>query len=137
MERTAPFPDAWRKTCDELPGVRLPAASRKPEARSAADFLAARFERPGARILALGPLTNLAEALRHVPRADAEVVIMGGAIRVPGNLGDGGFFRTNNTEAEWNIFHDPAAARIVFESGPRMRLIRLIPLDATNRVPID
>ena len=59
---------------------------------------------------------------------------MGGAIHVPGNLGDGGAFKTSNQTAEWNIFVDPLAARIVFRSGVH---IRLVPLDATNQVPID
>ena len=88
------------------------------------------------RILALGPLTNLAEALQRSPsvsHAIDEVVIMGGAIRVPGNLGDGGLFKTTNKTAEWNMFVDPLAALIVFRSGIR---IRLIALDATNTVPI-
>ena len=51
-----------------------------------------------------------------------------------GNLDDGGFFKTTNTTAEWNLFHDPLAAEIVFNSGVSMRMI---PLDATNKVPID
>jgi inosine-uridine nucleoside N-ribohydrolase len=59
---------------------------------------------------------------------------MGGAVRVSGNLGDGGFFQTNNVSAEWNMFVDPDAAKIVFTSGAT---IRLVPLDATQRVPID
>ena len=58
---------------------------------------------------------------------------MGGALRAPGNLPDGGVFHTGNKTAEWNIFVDPWAARIVFRSGVR---IRLVPLDATNKVPI-
>src|SRR5215471_19053496 len=37
LERTAPFPADWRRTSDSLPGVRLPAAKRKPERRNAAD----------------------------------------------------------------------------------------------------
>ena len=88
------------------------------------------------RILALGPLTNLAEALRREPTAAnaiEEIVIMGGAIHVPGNLADGALFHTSNKTAEWNIFVDPLAARIVFRSGVP---IRLIALDATNTVPI-
>lgn len=59
---------------------------------------------------------------------------MGGAVRVPGNLADGGLFHTANKAAEWNIFIDPLAAQIVFRSGIPLRLI---PLDATNKVPID
>jgi inosine-uridine nucleoside N-ribohydrolase len=59
---------------------------------------------------------------------------MGGALHVPGNLADGGAFKTDNTTAEWNMFIDPLAARIVFRSGIPLRLI---PLDATNQVPVD
>jgi purine nucleosidase len=59
---------------------------------------------------------------------------MGGAVGVRGNLDDGGFFKTTNTTAEWKLFHDPLTAEIVFNSGVG---IRMIPLDATNKVPID
>ena len=85
----------------------------------------------------LGPLTNLAEVFstRRARRAPGrQLVILGGAVRVSGNLGDGGFFQTNNVSAEWNMFIDPVAAKIVFSSGAP---IRLVPLDATQRVPID
>ncbi len=135
----AAFPDPWRKTSDELlKGLKIPAARRAPETQSAADYLAGRLRDRGrpVRILALGPLTNFAEALEREPELlrGIDMVIMGGAIRVPGNLGDGGAFKTNNTTAEWNIFVDPLAAKRVFESGAR---IQLVPLDATNHVPID
>jgi pyrimidine-specific ribonucleoside hydrolase len=139
LQGKAEFPAEWRKISDDLPGVTLPTASRPPEAKRAADYLVERLRdqtRP-VRILALGPLTNLAEALKREPTiagAIEELVIMGGALRVPGNLGDGGVFKTNNTTAEWNIFVDPLAARIVFRSGIP---IRLIPLDATNKVLVD
>ena len=139
LQGKAEFPAEWRKISDDLPGVTLPDASRPPESKPAADYLIERLRdqtRP-LRILALGPLTNLAEALKREPSvagAIEELVIMGGALRVPGNLGDGGAFKTNNTTAEWNIFIDPLAARIVFRSGIP---IRLIPLDATNKVSVD
>jgi pyrimidine-specific ribonucleoside hydrolase len=139
LERTAPFPAGWRQTSDTLPGVKLPVAERKPENRQATDFLVERLADPArpVSILALGPLTNLADAFRRAPqsgRSVTELVIMGGAVRVRGNLDDGGFFKTPNTTAEWNLFHDPLAAAIVFKSGVNMRMI---PLDATNKVPID
>jgi purine nucleosidase len=139
LERTAPFPAEWRQTSDTLPGVKLPAAIRTPENRRAADFLLARLGDPThpATILALGPLTNLGDAFRRAPKstkAITELVIMGGAVGVRGNLDDGGFFKTPNTTAEWNLFHDTLAAEIVFKSGVNMRVI---PLDATNKVPID
>jgi len=76
-------------------------------------------------LIALGPLTNLAEALatdeKRVKRL-REVIIMGGAIRVPGNI---------TPAAEFNIFVDPHAANRVFASGLP---IKLVPLDVTEKV---
>jgi inosine-uridine nucleoside N-ribohydrolase len=51
-----------------------------------------------------------------------EVVIMGGAVRTKGNV---------TSYAEFNIFVDPLAAKIVFESGLP---ITLVPLDVTHQV---
>jgi pyrimidine-specific ribonucleoside hydrolase len=129
------FPAEWRRTADELPGVTLPAASRSPERRPAAAFLADRLSDRGrpVDVLALGALTNLAEAFAAGrPAALRELVIMGGAIRVGGNLASGGV--AGNRTAEWNFYVDPAAAERVFASGVP---IRLVPLDATNTVRID
>ena len=120
------FPSTWAAPNRSTPlrsslplGARSPTkcpgshcrAPREPRIRRRRGFpcspilLTARI--PSVRVLALGPLTNLAEALDHVPpggRTAIEMVIMGGALRVPGNLGDGGAFKTNNTSAEWNLF---------------------------------
>jgi inosine-uridine nucleoside N-ribohydrolase len=76
-------------------------------------------------LIALGPLTNLAHALRHnasLVRQLAEVVIMGGAVTVPGNM---------TPVAEFNIYVDPEAAQVVFTSGLPLTLIGL---DVTERV---
>lgn len=76
-------------------------------------------------IIALGPLTNIARAVQRAPevmRRVGRVVIMGGAIAVPGNV---------NPVAEFNIFVDPHAADIVFACGLP---ITLIPLDVTRQV---
>jgi purine nucleosidase len=133
------FPPEWRRTADELPGVSLPEPHRTVESRPADEFLAKRLAdaaRP-VQILELAPMTNLAAAFQAAPRAARtvrQIVIMGGALGVPGNLGDGGVYQTDNTASEWNLFVDPAAAKIVFASGAP---IRLVPLDATQRVPID
>ena len=84
-------------------------------------------------VLALGPLTNIATALEREPRTVArlgQLVIMGGAIDVAGNAPEEG----PAAVAEWNMYVDPTAASLVFKSGLP---ITLIPLDATNRVPID
>jgi pyrimidine-specific ribonucleoside hydrolase len=133
------FPAEWRRASDELSGITLPQPAHAVDSRSAADYLLKRLLDAAhpVQVLALGPLTNLAEVFSHTPRAartGRQLVILGGAVRVSGNLGDGGFFQTNNTSAEWNMFIDPTAAKIVFASGAP---IRLIPLDATQRVPID
>ncbi len=137
----AAFPEEWRRTADDLPGSDLPQSSRSPEAESAVKYLAGQMRLPpggpSLRILALGPLTNIAKALDASPdrpRGIHEIVIMGGAFAVPGNLGDGGVFKTDNKSAEWNIYVDPLAARRVLAAGLS---IEFVPLDATNRVPID
>ena len=139
LSGNAEFPAAWRKASDDLPGVTLPEPVRAVEPRDAPDYLAKRLL-DGAhpvQVLALGPLTNLAEVFLHTPRVARTVrqlVILGGAIHVAGNLGDGGFLITKNATAEWNMFIDPDAAKAVLTSAAP---IRLVPLDATRHVPID
>lgn len=139
LQETAEFPDAWRRISDNLPGVKLPTSARMPEKMEASKWLTSRLRDRSKPVvmLALGPLTNLARAIQHERSAALNLnrlVIMGGALHVPGNLGDGGAYKTKNTRAEWNIFADPLAAQIVFGSGAK---IELIPLDATSKVPID
>jgi inosine-uridine nucleoside N-ribohydrolase len=66
-------------------------------------------------IIAIGPLTNVASAIISDPSISERVgglVIMGGAF----NLTSHGFGNVNSV-AEFNIWHDPDAARIVFNSG--------------------
>jgi purine nucleosidase/pyrimidine-specific ribonucleoside hydrolase len=79
-------------------------------------------------LIALGPLTNLADALavnqKSVERL-REVIIMGGAIRVSGNI---------TPAAEFNILVDPDAAGRVFASGLPMKLV---PLDVTEEVLLE
>lgn len=79
-------------------------------------------------ILALGPLSNIARAIQHdpkLPSAIKQIVIMGGAIDVPGN---------KNRVAEFNFFVDPEAADIVFRS--KISKI-LVPLDACNQTKLE
>ncbi len=135
----AEFPAEWRKASDELQGVTLPEPTRPVETRTAGDFLSKRLADAAhpVQVLAIGPLTNLAEVFSrgpHAARAIRELVIMGGAVHVSGNLGDGGMFRTDNQAAEWNMFIDPSSAKTVFASAVP---IRLVALDATQRVRID
>jgi purine nucleosidase len=96
------------------------AATRTAEAEHAALALI-RFarERPGElTLVALGPLTNLALALRlapDLPQKFARLVIMGGAVTGRGN--------THLVPAEFNIGFDPEAAHIVFSSWPQFELV--------------
>ncbi|MBS3918566.1 MAG: nucleoside hydrolase [Deltaproteobacteria bacterium] len=76
-------------------------------------------------LIAVGPLTNLALALKQDPagmKKLKELAIMGGSVRTRGNV---------TPYAEFNIFSDPLAAQIVFESGLP---ITLVPLDVTHQV---
>ncbi len=133
------FPEVWRTMSDELPHVEMPSTERTPGSLSAAAYLRERLSnaRKPVSILALGPLTNIAEVLASSPNsvlAIDDLVIMGGAVRVMGNLAAAGPLYSENLTAEWNIYIDPAAAGKVFESVTRCRLV---PLDASNFVPID
>ncbi len=70
-------------------------------------------------IIALGPLTNVGQAL--IDRPDLrdhvkEIIVMGGAVEVPGNI---------TPHAEFNTYCDPRAANVVFESGAPVSLIGL------------
>ena len=78
-------------------------------------------------ILALGRLTNVALALSLEPRiagAMAEIVVMGGAVTVPGNV---------SGVATANLHEDPEAAAIVYRSGAH---IAQVGLDVCNRVTV-
>jgi pyrimidine-specific ribonucleoside hydrolase len=84
---------------------------------------------------AVGPQTNLATVLLKYPELKSKVkgvYIMGGALDVPGNIKEIAAWKTNTT-AEWNFFCDPFAAKTVLESGVP---VWLVPLDATNQVPV-
>jgi purine nucleosidase len=109
-----------------LGNARLPEARMKPVSQHAIDYLIERFlAEPGQlSLFTIGPLTNLALAIRKEPRfasAVKEMVIMGGAIREGGNI---------TPQAEFNIYADPHAAHIVFHAGIP---ITLIPLDVTHK----
>ena len=83
-------------------------------------------ENPGKiTLVTLGPLTNIAIAIQKDPETMLklkDIVIMGGAINVPGN---------QNGVSEFNMFVDPEAADIVFSFNIKKTLI---PLDACNDI---
>jgi inosine-uridine nucleoside N-ribohydrolase len=96
-----------------LDGPELPAATAAPIQQSAVDFLAEHVT--GEVVLvAVGPLTNVAQALERGVRPQ-RIVVMGGAI------GEGNM----TPAAEFNIWADPEAAQQVFRSGVPVTMIGL------------
>ncbi|MFF8766557.1 nucleoside hydrolase [Nocardiopsis dassonvillei] len=104
-----------------LGDVELPEPAGRPVPETAAGLLVrlAR-ENPGEiDVLAVGPLTNLAIALAlepELPRLVRRLVVMGGAVRVAGNV---------SSHAEANISNDPEAAEAVFAAGFDLDLVAL------------
>ena len=121
-----PFNAAFVHGDNGLGGLQLPEPSIQPLAAHAIDVIIEKvMAAPGEiTLVAIGPLTNIALALRREPRIVQqvrEVVIMGGALRVPGN---------DTPAAEFNIYVDPQAAHIVLHAGWP---IRLVSLDVTTQ----
>lgn len=107
--------------------VHMPPPKGKPVKQSAAQFIVEQVQaHPGEiTLVPIGPLTNIALALCLRPQIAQEVkqvVLMGGAALVPGNI---------NPAAEANIFNDAVAADIVFSAGWD---ISMIGLDVTHKV---
>lgn len=104
--------------------AKLPEPQIQPKGLHGSDFLieAIMSQPKEVTLVAIGPLTNLALALRKEPRIVEnvkEVFIMGGAIQHAGNT---------TALAEYNTYVDPHAAHVVFHSGMPMILT---PLDVT------
>lgn len=104
----------------------IPPARSVAQEQSAVEFLIETYRNAAEEIILIptGPLTNIAAALTAEPRLRSlipELVIMGGAHET-GNI---------TPAAEFNIWADPEAARVVLTSG--VRRITLLPLDATHR----
>jgi inosine-uridine nucleoside N-ribohydrolase len=113
-----------------LGGISLPEPKLRPVNQHAVDLIIEKIMAAPREItlVPIGPLTNIAMALRKEPRIAEkvrEVVIMGGALRVPGNV---------TPEAEFNIFADPHAAHMVFHAGWPMRLVAL---DVTQKTLLE
>lgn len=135
-----PFPREWRAQpypVDMLPVLNdseqpLPAPVPEP----GHEFLARKLRQaPGpVTVLITGPVTNLSAALMAEPALAAkieEVVWMGGALNVPGNVVD----YEHDGSAEWNAYWDPPAVERLWQVSERLP-ITLFPLDVTNKVPV-
>jgi inosine-uridine nucleoside N-ribohydrolase len=109
---------AWFHGRDGLGDHGYPPPRGTPERQSAADAIIDTIEsHPGLVLVTLGPLTNVALALQKKPTIAAKVsrcVVMGGAPCCEGNV---------TPAAEYNVWCDPEAARIVVRSGLPIELV--------------
>jgi len=110
-----------------LDGAELPRGSNRVITKGAVEFLVETvMGNPGTVVIATGPLTNLALAMRVEPRlakSIARLSIMGGSATW-GNV---------TAAAEFNAWADPEAAHIVFSSGAR---ITMCGLDLTRQAAV-
>ncbi len=108
----------WFHGRDGLGDHNYPAAPHAAESGHAVDAIIKTIEEnPGLILVTLGPLTNVALALSKNPAIAAKVsrcVVMGGNPCCEGNV---------TPAAEYNIWVDPEAARIVMRSGLPVELI--------------
>jgi inosine-uridine nucleoside N-ribohydrolase len=111
-----------------LGGAVFPEPKLKPIADDAAIFIRRIVRKyPGeVTLIAIGPLTNVATALNSDPELSGmirRVVMMGGSLS-GGNI---------TPAAEFNVYVDPEAARIVFQSGIP---ITMVGLDVTRKTSL-
>lgn len=135
-----PFPDNWRREShiiNELPlfgenYLKEPYQQGRPRRIEAVfgDCLA--NSKVPLSIVTTGPLTNIAKLLKEQPDLTnkvKEMIIMGGAINVAGNVEEEG----HDGSAEWNVFADPVAFKSILETRIPMKLVTL---DLTNQLPV-
>lgn len=101
--------------------VEIPDSTRTAEDQDAVDFIIEAVKQYGKDLVYVptGPMTNIAAALKKAPEIKdeiGEIVIMGGALTVPGNV---------NACMEANISQDPEAADYLFRSGAPVTMIGL------------
>lgn len=93
----------------------------------AADFiLSATRDHEDVTLIVIGPMTNIATAYlrdKSLPSRVKQIVTMGGAFGDPGG-------NMNGDQAEFNIFCDPDAAKIVYDNFSD---IVVLPLDVTHK----
>lgn len=127
---TMPYqPDELVKVIHGMNGIgniTVPKATREVEKEDAVSFLLRMADKYKEQltVVAVGPLTNLATAMERDKTFEEKVgkiVIMGGALTVPGNV---------NQLAEANIHNDPIAARRVLKSKAP---VTMVGLDVTHR----
>lgn len=130
-----PLVREWRSASevhgDGVGGLRRPDDEHVPSSEHAVDALVRLAEEHSGEltVVAIGPLTNIALAVRKEPRFASlvkELVIMGGSINGRGNI---------TPAAEYNIYVDPEAADIVMRAGfARTTIVSWDPLTLRDAV---
>src|SRR4051812_13675390 len=112
------FHAEWFHGTDGMGDMNYPRAQCPPQRAHAVDALIETIrDNPGIVLVTLGPLTNVALAVSREPGIVKNVsrcVVMGGNPCCEGNV---------TPAAEYNIWCDPEAARIVFRSGLPIELV--------------
>ncbi len=114
-----------------LDGTELSLKNKKVEKGNASDFIVKTLlesDQNKITLCALGPLTNIATAILREPKIVdhiKEIILMGGGFFEGGNI---------TPAAEFNIYVDPEAAKIVLSSGVK---ITMLPLDVTHKTLVD
>ncbi len=110
-----------------LDGAELPPPTMPLQQAHAVDFLIETLRREpegSVTLCPIGPLTNIAAALERAPDIAPrirEIVLMGGGYFEQGNV---------TPSAEFNIYVDPEAAKLVFAAGVPLTVM---PLDVTHK----
>lgn len=146
-----PFPDMWRTltiNLDDLPCINTreildkTANLKIPDANEPVELANWVMNSPTkVTIVATGPLSNIAWCVDRYGSKFCdnieEIVVMGGAVDANGNVKD-----RSEKGAEWNIYWDIPAAKIVLNatlptSNNFIQRVVLFSLDATNLVPLN
>ena len=139
LDGYASYPTIWRQTGSDMMGEAPTNDNNHKSYPDGPTLLSQLLENAPApvEVLAIGSMTNIATVITVRPELKQKIrriISMGGAVDVPGNLRVPGFTDEHtNTRAEWNFYIDPLAGKTVLESGIS---ITLVPLDATNKVPL-
>lgn len=117
LERPATYAEFFHGA-DGMGDMHYPAPRREAAGSAAVDALIDTVAaNPGLVLVTLGPLTNIARAVQREPGIVQEIsrcIVMGGAACTVGNI---------TPAAEFNLYVDPEAARVVFHSGMPIELV--------------
>lgn len=108
---------------------KVPAEEYERQDLDAVRFMRETLQREAVSVIALGPMTNLADLIEKDPYAFGrirEIVSMGGSFKSHGNC---------SPVAEYNYWCDPDAAAMVYREMDRLgKRIHMVGLDVTRRI---